>query len=154
QVRDEEKPASTSASSSKAYDSADAAEGSWLGLRPKSSNKTDIFDDELRLGEGAGSLRRSAANDDRGSLGTILRSLHSRPAKTSYVLASIFAGVWVVGGIGLGLLYSSDMQAALGPTGLTAPILAVLAAIYMSPVVFFYVLAHMAWRSQEMRMIA
>src|SRR5262249_48687285 len=36
----------------------------------------------------------------------------------------------------------------------TAPVLAVLGAIYLAPVVLFYVLAHMAVRSQEMRLIA
>ena len=74
--------------------------------------------------------------------------------KTSYILATIFAVVWVIGGFLLGWLYLPEMQAALGPTGLTAPVLAVLGAIYLAPVVFFYVLAHMAVRSQEMRLIA
>ena len=60
----------------------------------------------------------------------------------------------MVGGFLLGWLYLPELQAALGPTGLTAPVLAVLGAIYLAPVVFFYVLAHMAVRSQEMRLIA
>src|SRR5205823_12287398 len=47
-----------------------------------------------------------------------------------------------------------EIQASLAPTGLSAPVVAVLGAIYLAPVVFFYVLAHMATRSQEMRLIA
>src|SRR5207245_2530297 len=87
-------------------------------------------------------------------IGSILRSLQRRPQKTSYMLASVFAAVWVIVGFALGWLYLPDLQATLGPTGMTAPVLAVLGAIYLAPVVFFYVLAHMAWRSQELRLIA
>ena len=108
----------------------------------------------MHRAEDAGTLRRPAANDDRESIGTILRSLQRRPAKTSYIMASVFAGVWLVGGFALGWLYLPQIQSALGPTGLTAPVLAVLAMIYLAPVVFFYVMAHMAVRSQEMRLIA
>ena len=39
------------------------------------------------------SLPRRAANDDRESIGQILRTLQSRPARTSYVTASVFAGL-------------------------------------------------------------
>ena len=53
----------------------------------------------------------------------------------------MFAAVWVIGGFLLGWLYLPEIQAALGPTGLTAPVLIILGAIYLAPVVFFYVLA-------------
>ena len=66
----------------------------------------------------------------------------------------MFAAAWVIGGLGLGWIYLPDVQHALGPSGMTAPVMIVLGAIYLAPVVFFYVLAHMAWRSQEMRLIA
>jgi hypothetical protein len=134
---------------------ADESERAWPGLRSSKTPKIDHFDDELRRApaEDGDTLRRPA-NDDRESIGQILRTLQRRPARTSYVLASIFAGVWVIAGLGLGRVYLPDIQEALGPSGLTAPVLAVLAAIYLAPVVFFYVLAHMAWRSQELRLIA
>ena len=45
-------------------------------------------------------------------------------------------------------------KAALGPSGLDAPILAVLGRVFFAPIMFFYVLAHMVWRSQELRLIA
>ena len=51
----------------------------------------------------------------------------------------------------LGWMYLPDLKASLGPTGLTAPVLGVMAAIFFAPIIFFYVLAHMAWRSQELR---
>ena len=125
----------------------------WPGLRSQ-ANPDHRATTRCARPDDAGSLRRPAANDDRELIGTILRSLQRRPAKTSYMLASVFAAVWVIGGFVLGWFYLPDLQATLGPTGMTAPVLAVLGAIYLAPVVFFYVLAHMAWRSQELRLIA
>ena len=58
------------------------------------------------------------------------------------------------GGIALGLLYLPELKASLGPSGLSAPILGVLAMIFFAPIIFFFVLAHMVWRSQELRLIA
>src|SRR2546430_3313216 len=130
-----------------------AGNASWRDLRPGRASDTDPFDEEVRGPEDAGSLRRPA-NDDRESIGQILRTLQRRPTRTSYVLASIFAGVWIVGGLMLGWLYVPELQAALGPSGMTAAVLAVLGVIYLAPIVFFYALAHMAVRSQELRLIA
>src|SRR5438128_7820675 len=96
---------------------------------------------------------RRAANDDRESIGNILRALQRRPAGTSYVTATVFAGVWVLAGLVLGWIYLPEMRAALGPTGLGTPVLAMLAVVFFVPIIFFYVLAHMAWRSQELRLI-
>src|SRR5215510_11182085 len=135
-----------------------AAEKPWTGLRTKPAKAPETLknapvpyeDESLR----ADDRMRRPANDDRESIGTILRALQQTPSRTSYVLASVFAGVWIIAGFALGFLYVPEIQRALGPTGLTAPVLAVLAAIYLAPVVLFYVLAHMAVRSQEMRLIA
>src|SRR6201982_1762666 len=96
---------------------------------------------------------RRAANDDRESIGNILRALQRRPAGTSYVTATVFAGLWVLAGLVLGWMYLPVMRAALGPTGLAAPVLAMLAVVFFVPIIFFYVLAHMPWRSQELRLI-
>ena len=153
-VRDDNAPQDQMAAPSGSALPADAVSDTpWPGLR--SSAKADAYaDDELRQREDTASPRRPAANDDQESIGNILRQIQRRPDKTSYILASIFAAVWVIGGFLLGWLYLPEIQAALGPTGLTAPVLAILGAIYLAPVVFFYVLAHMAVRSQEMRLIA
>ncbi|MDQ1714029.1 MAG: hypothetical protein QOE45_3479, partial [Frankiaceae bacterium] len=126
----------------------------WPGLRAQQGATDDHFDDEIRRPEDSGALRRPAANDDQESIGSILRALQRRPARTSYVLASVFAGVWVIAGLGLGWLYLPELQSALGPSGLTAPVLAVLGLIFLAPIALFYVLAHVAVRSQEMRLIA
>ncbi|MET0631489.1 MAG: hypothetical protein ABWY92_11560 [Xanthobacteraceae bacterium] len=128
-----------------------APEQPWRTVRT-AAVKEETFDDEVRRAEDQGSLRRPA-NDDRESIGQILRSLQRRPARTSYVVATVFAVVWVLAGLMLGWMYLPDLKASLGPTGLTAPVLGVMAAIFFAPIIFFYVLAHMAWRSQELRLI-
>src|SRR5262245_29922255 len=128
-----------------------APEQPWRTVRT-TSVKEEMFDDEVRRTEDQGSLRRPA-NDDRESIGQILRSLQRRPARTSYVVATVFAVVWVLAGLMLGWMYLPDLKASLGPTGLTAPVLGTMAAIFFAPIIFFYVLAHMAWRSQELRFI-
>lgn len=99
------------------------------------------------------SALRPPANDDRESIGAILHSLQRRPARTSYVAATGFSVLWLIAGLLLGWMYLPQLQGALGPTGLTAPVLAVLGAVFFVPIIFFYVLAHMAWRAQELRLI-
>ena len=42
-----------------------------------------------------------AANDDRESIGRILQSLQNRPARTPYVIASLFAATWAISMLGL-----------------------------------------------------
>src|SRR5438067_1563688 len=99
------------------------------------------------------SLPRRAANDDRESIGQILRTLQRRPARTSYLTATVFTGLWVLAGLVLGWMYVPEVQSALGPTGLSAPVLIMLAAVFFVPIIFFYVLAHIAWRAQELRLV-
>src|SRR5882757_8093604 len=82
----------------------------------------DMYDDEIHPPDEDGSLRRPA-NDDRESIGQILRTIQRRPARTSYMIATIFAVVWLFAGLVLGWAYLGQLQAALGPTGLTAPVL-------------------------------
>src|SRR5262249_8453389 len=65
----------------------------------------------------------------------------------------VFAGLWVLAGLVLGWMYLPELQSAFGPTGLATPVLAMLAVVFFVPIIFFYVLAHMAWRSQELRLI-
>ena len=77
-----------------------APEQPWRTVRA-AAVKEEAFDDELHRAEDQGSLRRPA-NDDRESIGQILRSLQRRPARTSYVVATVFAVVWVLAGLMLG----------------------------------------------------
>ena len=112
---------------------------------------TDLFDGKAppSAADDASPARR-AANDDRQSIGQILQSLQRRPPKTSYLIATLFALAWIAGGLIVAGLYLPDLRQ--GPAA--APALAGLAAVVLAPVLFFYVLAHMVWRSQELRLIA
>ena len=128
------------------------SEPPWRTVRTSAPAHAEMFDNDVHPPEEPGSPRRPA-NDDRESIGQILRTLQRRPARTSYLIATVFAVVWMFAGLVLGWAYLPQVQAAVGPTGLTAPVLAVLFAAFLVPIIFFYMLAHMAWRSQELRLI-
>ena len=118
-----------------------------------SKPETDLFegvspsgDDDLRAG------RR--ANDDRQSIGQILQTLQRKPSRTSYLVASLFAVAWVIAGLILAFLFLPDLQSVLSQGPGRVPALIGLAGFVLAPVLFFFVLAYIVWRAQEMRMIA
>src|SRR6202051_3407098 len=94
-----------------------------------------------------------AANDDQQSIGRILRALQDRPAKTSYFVAAMFSAAWAVGCLALSWAYLADFNAALGPGHSPAAAMIGLGAAALLPIIFFFGIAHMAWRSQELRLI-
>ena len=94
-----------------------------------------------------------AANDDQQSIGRILRALQDRPARTSYFVAAMFSAAWVVGCLALSWAYLADFNAALGPGHSPAAAMIGLGAAALLPIIFFFGIAHMAWRSQELRLI-
>ena len=95
-----------------------------------------------------------AANDDQQSIGQVLQALQNRPARTSYFVAAIFSVAWIVGCVALSWAYLSDLDAALGPGHSPTAIMIGLGAAALLPVIFFFGVAHMAWRAQELRLIA
>src|SRR6267154_4422649 len=98
---------------------------------------------------------RRAANDDRETIGQILQAIQKgRPARNVYTLATIFAGVWIIGCGLLTVSFLPSLQAAIGQGSGGALALAGLAALFFAPVLLFYFLASLAWRGQELRMIA
>ena len=61
---------------------------------------------------------RRAANDDRETIGQILQALQKgRPARSVYTLATIFAGIWLVGCALLTVSFLPSLQAAIGQSG-------------------------------------
>src|SRR5882724_8961212 len=99
-------------------------------------------------------VARRAANDDRETIGQLLQSLQKgRPARNVYTLATIFAGIWLVGCVLLTVSFVGSLQAAIGQSG-GVLVLGGLAALFFAPVLLFFFLASLAWRGQEMRMIA
>ena len=67
-----------------------------------------------RVPRSQGTLRRPA-NDDRESIGQILRTLQRRPARTSYIVATVFAVVWVFAGLMLGWMYLPQLAGRARP---------------------------------------
>ncbi len=94
------------------------------------------------------------ANDDQQSIGQVLQALQNRPARTSYFVAAIFSGVWIVGCLALAVAYLGDVNAALGPNHSPLANLIGLGAAALLPIIFFFGVAHMAWRAQELRLVA
>ncbi len=98
---------------------------------------------------------RRAANDDRETIGQILQAIQKgRPARNVYTLATLFAGVWMLGAALLTFSFLPSLQAAIGQGPGGTLVLAGLAALFFAPVLLFYFLASLAWRGQELRMIA
>src|SRR3954463_6900447 len=98
---------------------------------------------------------RRPANDDRETIGQILQAIQKgRPARNVYTLATLFAGVWVIGAALLTISFLPSLQAFLGQGSGGTLALAGLAALFFAPVLLFYFLASLAWRGQELRMIA
>ena len=95
-----------------------------------------------------------AANDDQQSIGQILHALQRRPARSSYFVATAFSCAWIVGCLSLSWAYLSDINAALGADRSPLALMIGLGAAALLPVIFFFGVAHMAWRAQELRLIA
>jgi hypothetical protein len=94
------------------------------------------------------------ANDDQQSIGQILHALQRRPVRSSYFVATVFSAAWIVGCVSLSWAYLSELTAALGPNSSPAALMIGLGAAALLPIIFFFGVAHMAWRSQELRLIA
>ncbi|HXQ84958.1 MAG TPA: hypothetical protein VN769_12925 [Xanthobacteraceae bacterium] len=95
-----------------------------------------------------------AANDDQQSIGQVLQALQRRPARSSYFFAAVFSAAWVSGCLALSWAFLSDLSAAAGPGHSPAAVMIGLGAAALLPIIFFFGVAHMAWRAQELRLIA
>jgi hypothetical protein len=158
-VREQEAPAEgDSVSAVGSVDPADApAEVRRRSLRTATSPDEDLFLDEpprpTPRSEEPPSARR-AANDDRQSIGQILQAVQRRPSRSSYVIATLFTLGWLVASAALTWVYMPDLQRTLAQGQNAWPALIGLGAVFFVPIIFFYMLAHMVWRSQEMRLVA
>jgi hypothetical protein len=95
-----------------------------------------------------------AANDDRANIGQILQTLRRRPARAPYIAATGAAIAWAAGGIATAYLYADEFGAMLANTSIGVAALIGTASAIVVPVIFFYVIAHMFSRSQDMRLVA
>ena len=129
-------------------------------ILPESEPATPTFDEAVEFDrlEDVGSPAAApspfrAANDDQQSVGRILQALQNRPAQTSYYVAATFSAVWVVACVALSIVYLADFNAALGGGHSQTALIIGLSAAALLPIVFFFGIAHMAWRAQELRLI-
>ncbi len=101
-------------------------------------------------------LSRSAANDDRPSVGQILQALHHKPSSMPMIVATLGSAAWILGGA---LIAATQYRNASGTVMRLAEIAAQpsflpsLAAILLPPLVFLMT-AMLIRRSQEMRHIS
>ncbi len=123
---------------------------------PPTSATADLFQDEQQRAEWSAeeNAPRRAANDDRASIGQLLQTLHRRPARLPYMVATVAAAVWAGGGLIAAWLFRPELEAIIATprTGFVA--LVGFAAVLAVPVIFFFVLAHMFRRSQDLRLVA
>ncbi|MFZ5732467.1 MAG: methyl-accepting chemotaxis protein, partial [Pseudomonadota bacterium] len=98
---------------------------------------------------------RRPANDDRETIGQILQAIQKgRPGRTAYTIATLFAGIWILGCGLLTVAFLPALQNFLGQGSGGTLALAGLAALFLAPVLLVYLLAALAWRGQELGMIA
>jgi len=101
------------------------------------------------------SFNRRAANDDRETIGQLLQAIQKgRPGRNAYVIATIFAGLWFAAVGILTFAFLPSLQAIMSQGGGGVLAIAGLAALVFVPMLLFYFLASLAWRGQELRMIA
>jgi hypothetical protein len=95
---------------------------------------------------------RRAANDDRIGIGQILQALRHRPARGPYIAAGVAGFIWAI--VSIAALYSIDTQAVFGTAKLGVAAMLAIGGAIIVPVVFFFVLAHMFNRAQDIRVVA
>ena len=106
---EDEQPASPSAMTADLFTT--PAEGAQqIADGSPTKMQSDITASTTDVADAAG----RAANDDQQSIGQILQALQRRPARSSYFVATLFSGAWIVVCLGLSLAYFSDLHAALG----------------------------------------
>jgi Apolipoprotein A1/A4/E domain len=122
---------------------------------PPDSQNAELFPQETPVGWPVGEAGpRRAANDDRAGIGQILQTLRHPPARGPYMAAGIAGFIWVAGGLALALMYAGEMRSMAATPGIGLVAAIALAALIAVPVVFFFVLAHMFNRAQDMRVVA
>src|SRR5229473_2590336 len=94
-----------------------------------------------------------AANDDRESIGQIMQSLQRRPARTPFVIASLFTALWTIAALALIYGFSEQLGEMSSGAGWT-PTAIGLAGAFGAPIVFFYALANMMARLNELRIVS
>ena len=103
--------------------------------------------------DGQGCHIVQAANDDRQSIGQIMQSLQRRPARAPFLIASLFAVLWTVAAVALIYGFGEPLRQISSSLG-WAPAAMGLSGAFGAPIVFFYALANMLARTNELRIVS
>src|SRR5579883_605108 len=91
-----------------------------------------------------------AANDDRDSIGAMLRAVNKKPTSVSLIVAAVFSAIWLL----LSALYFATHRAEILGSGGVRTELAFFAFATVAPIAFFLVTGVLARRAEEMRLTA
>ncbi|MBI4274517.1 MAG: hypothetical protein HY659_07435 [Rhizobiales bacterium] len=94
------------------------------------------------------------ANDDRETIGDILRAMQPASSRPPYLIATACSAAWVLGCAVFAFAYSPELRAVLTASPLTSPAFYGLIAVLLAPVAFFYSTARMIVRSRELHAVA
>jgi hypothetical protein len=94
-----------------------------------------------------------AANDDRAPIGHIMQSLQRRPARTPFIIASLFTALWTIAALALIYGFIGQLRQIFSEAG-WAPTTIGLSGAFSAPIVFFYALASMVARLNDLRIIS
>ena len=104
----------------------------------------------------ARSAKADAANDDRRAVGNIVYNIRRKPSSAPFWSAFIISLFWLGGAAFLGNYYYGDQITSLESlqTLLQLPSAVALCVAAFVPIIFFWIMATLIWRSQEMKLAA
>jgi hypothetical protein len=94
-----------------------------------------------------------AANDDRQSIGEAMQSFQRRPARAPFLIAILFSVLWTVAAVALIYGFAAPLRQISNSVG-WAPIALGLSGALGAPIVFFFALANVLARSNELRIVS
>jgi ABC-type transporter Mla subunit MlaD len=98
---------------------------------------------------------RIAANDDAPSIGGLIFALQQKPSNEPFKLAAVASGIWFAVGLLLAWAWLSPEIARSGFfSALASPTMAAVVATVVLPIALFWVIALLAWRAQELRLMS
>ncbi len=95
----------------------------------------------------------SLENDVRESASRVMQSLQRRPSRTPYLIAGLFTVLWFIAAAALIYGFGAQVRQMADEAGL-APIVIGLCGAFGAPVVFFFALASMIARLNELRIVS
>lgn len=98
---------------------------------------------------------RIAANDDAPSIGGLIFALQQKPSNEPFKLAAIASGGWCAAGLLLAWAWLAPEIARTGfLSAIASPTMAAVVATIALPIALFWVVALLAWRAQELRLMS